>query len=332
MEIINFKLFLVPKPMKKHLYLILFLIGSLLRVLIPYLFIYLNGKEIPDDNKYKKIGLNKALKQLLTKKYFEIIINILSALFLGIPHFLNRLINKDENKIIQVYNRNSQNFDFMKNGENEVLIMIKIIFIISFIDIICQLLIPVKYIIEVEFFDDIKSQNKSHLYFLLFFDIFARYCFSRLILKTHFYIHHKLSFLLNIVGLIPITIVDIYVKILKKKEYNSFYVCIVSIIVVLYSFEDIMNKVAYISLSILPCSLLFYNGLFMLCYFIIISILFFLFGLYDFKNNFDIFFQIKYSLCYIPFNILRNYYINKVIDTFSAQYIALLRVTEAIII
>ena len=332
MEIIDCKFFLIPKPMKKHLYLLLFLFGALLRILIIYIFKRLKNDE-NESNGNNNENHSKTLNQLLTKNYFEIINNVLSALFLGIPHFFNRMINKDENKYIyqQTYNTNSQKIDFINcndnNQPNRPLLVIKIIFIISTVDIICQLLIPINYIIG-----DKSTEDHSHLYFLLFFDIFARYLFSRWILKAYFYIHHKLSFLLNIVGLIPITIVDIYVKILKKKEYNSFYVCIVSIRVVLYSFEDIMNKVAYIYLSILPCSLLFYNGLFMLCYFIIISILFFLFGLYDFKNNFDIFFQIKYSLCYIPFNILRNYYINKVIDTFSAQYIALLRVTEAIII
>ena len=170
----------------------------------------------------------------------------------------------------------------------------------------------------------------------MFFDIFARYIFSRLILKTYFYIHQTLSFILSIIGLIPITIVDILVKILPDKDsdnkYSLLFIVIVSIQLILYSFEDIMNKVAFRALSILPYTLIFYNGLFMLGYFVIISIFFISFNLIDFHEDFSFKFTILNSLCYLPFNIIRNYYLIKVIDTFSAQYMALLRVTESIII
>ena len=261
--------------MKKHLYLFLFLIGALLRVLIPYVVKICNENDENDENYKMKLGC------LLTKKYIEIINNVLSALFLGIPHFLNKIRNKDEYNNIQqqIYKTNSQKIDFINNDykyePNRPLLMIKIIFIISTVDIICQLLIPIKYIID----DDLENQKyieQSHLYFLLFFDIFARYLFSRWILKTYFYIHHKLAFLLNIIGIIPITIVDIIVKIIPdpdKSYYSLLFVVLVSVQIILYSFEDIMNKVAFRALSILPYTLIFYNGLFMLCYFLIISIL-----------------------------------------------------------
>ena len=339
MEIINCKLFLIPKPMKKHLYLILFLIGALLRVLIPYLYVKIIVKE-------EKFG------KPLTKKYCEIINNVLSALLMGIPYFLNRIRNKDKDKNIQqqTYKTNSQKIDFINNNEtNRSILMIKIIFLISTVDIICQLLIPIYYIIEKP--DKIKDKDKdknlnkkkyhlpdqSHLYCLLFFDIFARYIFSRLILKTYFYIHQTLSFILSIIGLIPITIVDILVKILPyiysdNKYYSLLFIAIVSIQLILYSFEDIMNKVAFRALSILPYTLIFYNGLFMLGYFVIISIFFISFNLIDFHEDFSFKFTILHSLCYLPFNILRNYYLIKVIDTFSAQYMTLLRVAESIII
>ena len=333
MEIIDCKFFLIPKPMKKHLYLLLFLFGALLRILIIYIFKRLKNDE-NESNGNNNENHSKTLNQLLTKNYFEIINNVLSALFLGIPHFFNRMINKDENKYIyqQTYNTNSQKIDFINcndnNEPNRPLLVIKIIFIISTVDIICQLLIPINYIIG-----DKSTEDHSHLYFLLFFDIFARYLFSRWILKAYFYIHHKLSFLLSIIGIIHIIIVGISVKFIQKDDsYSLLFIVIVSIRTILYSFEDIMNKVAFRALSILPYTLIFYNGLFMLGYFSIISIFFFSFKLYDFHNDFDILFEIKFSLFFIPFNILRNYYLIKVIETFSAQYISLLRVAESIII
>ena len=339
MDVINCKLFMIPKLMKKHIYLLLFLTGALFRVLAPDLLKFFINYN--DSN-------NNDLKHQLTNKYIEIIRNVISALLLGIPHLLNRMKNKDSNykdRKQQTYNTNSQKVYFIYNSENNessrIPIMLKIILIISSVDIICQLLIPLKYIIDKIKFNKIVNIDQSHLYVLLFFDIFARYIFSRWILKTYFYFHHKLSFILTIIGLIPIGTIDIMNKIIGNNinnyNYNYIYILVVSLQLILYSFEDIMNKVAFRALSILPYTLIFYNGLFQLGYLVIISILFFSLNLYDFKNgddfqHFNLRYEIQYFICFIPFNIMRNYYLVKIIDTFSAQYMALLRVTEAIII
>ncbi len=325
MEAINCKIFIIPKLLRKHIYLLFFLLAALFRVLIPDIF-------TKDENE------SKDLKYLLTKKYFEIIRNVVSALLLGIPHLLNRMRNRDEEykKIKQqtyVTNKQKINFIYNDNESSRIPIMLKIIFIIASVDVFCQLAVPIKFIIEDKILDnEILNADPNNLYFLLFFDIFARYFFSRWILRTYFYIHHYLSFLLNLIGLILISFVDISVKIFgDNSKYNFLFVAIISVQLIMYSFEDIMNKVAFRALSILPYTLIFYNGLFQLGYFIIISILFFSFKLNDFTDiNWQ--FEIQYSICFIPFNILRNYYLVEVIDKFSAQHMALLRVTECSII
>ena len=272
MEAINCKLFIIPKLLRKHIYLLFFLLGALFRVLIPDIF-------TKDENE------SKDLKYLLTKKYFEIIRNVVSALLLGIPHLLNRMRNRDEEykKIKQqtyVTNKQKINFIYNDNESSRIPIMLKIIFIIASVDVFCQLAVPIKFIIEDKILDnEILNADHNHLYFLLFFDIFARYFFSRWILRTYFYIHHYLSFLLNLIGLIPISFVDIWVKVIgnekNKSKFDPLFIAIISVQLIMYSFEDIMNKVAFRALSILPYTLIFYNGLFQLGYFIIISILFF---------------------------------------------------------
>ena len=333
MEAINCKLFIIPKLLRKHIYLLFFLLGALFRVLIPDILIKLRGKQ--DDSEIKD------LKYLLTKKYFEIIRNVISALLLGIPHLLNRMRNRDEEykKIKQqtyVTNKQKINFIYNDNESSRIPIMLKIIFIIASVDVFCQLAVPIKFIIEDKILDnEILNADPNNLYFLLFFDIFARYFFSRWILRTYFYIHHYLSFLLNLIGLILISFVDIWVKVIgnekNERKFDPLFIAIISVQLIMYSFEDIMNKVAFRALSILPYTLIFYNGLFQLGYFIIISILFFSFKLNDFTDiNWQ--FEIQYSICFIPFNILRNYYLVEVIDKFSAQHMALLRVTECSII
>ena len=366
MEVINCRLFIIPRFMKKHIYLLLFIIGALTRVLFPDILEHFSNSDNGSNNSNKNQngtnstnisniitfledmndGANKTssnntdikqLQNLLTKRYIEIIYNVLSAVLLGIPHFLNKMRNKEENKNRrqQTYITNNQNINFiyLKNESSRIPLMLKIIFIISSVDVFCQLTVPIKYIIEYKYFDCIQSNHQSHFYSVLFFDIFARYFFSRWILKTYFYIHHKLSFILSIIGLIPISIVDFHAKYgSNDNKYNLLFISVISIQLIVYSFEDIMNKVAFRALSILPYTLIFYNGLIQFGYFIIISILFFSFELYDRQFRFDFLYELKKSICFLPFNILRNYYLMKVIDTFSAQHMALLRITETSII
>ncbi len=184
MEVITCKFFIIPKLMKKHIYLLFFLLGALFKILIPDILTYLKAKRDETEN--------KDLKYLLTKKYFEIIRNVLSCLILGIPHLLNKMRNKDEeykNMEQQAFITNEQKINFINNDneKSRIPIMLKIIFIIASVDIFCQLSIPIKYIIEDKILKkEILNVDHNHLYFLLFFDIFARYFFSRWILKTFF--------------------------------------------------------------------------------------------------------------------------------------------------
>ena len=107
----------------------------------------------------------------------------------------------------------------------------------------------------------------------------------------------------------------------------------ISIREILYSLEDIINKVAFSTLYILPNTLIFYKGLCQLIYLAIISgLLIFIeifFGL-DMKRNIQ--WEIQKFICFIPFNIIRTFFLVKVIDKFSAQHMTLLRVGETIII
>ena len=328
MEVIRCKLFMLSKPTKKHWYFFLFLIGAFLRMAIPDFFTYIKNKNNDlesDSNNVDNLNTN------LTRKYFEIIRNILSDLLFGIFHWIHKIRNKDDSKKRnqQTYNTNSQKVYFIFNGEsNRDKQLYKIIIIISLVDIICQLIIPSYYIFEIK---ALKKENNIEiqpyeLYFLLFFDIFARYLFSLWILRTYFYFHHYLSFILNIIGLIPISYAEIVFK-LKLESTYILFVIIVSIQLILYSFEDIMNKVAFRTLYILPNTLIFYKGLVQLIYLAIISGFFFGFGLFK-HANVNILFEFEYFIFFIPFNILRTYYLVEVIDKFSAQHMTILKVFE----
>ena len=141
---------------------------------------------------------------------------------------------------------------------------------------------------------------------------------------------------MNGIGLTLIAVPEILVKIGDEPEqynkYNYLFRIVIAVQLIVYSFEDIMNKVAFRALSILPYTLIFYNGLIQLCYFAIISAFFFIFNLGDLRKYANFTEEVQYSICYLLFNIIINYYLIKVIDTFSAQHMALLRVTETSLI
>ena len=336
---------MIVKPIKKHWYFFLFILGSFFRQFVSDILIKIYGKnEEEEEEEEDKIDFNSLdYHFLFTQKYFEMIRTISSDLLIGIFHCIHKIRNKDDFSKTpqQTYTRNSQKIYFIFNDEtSRVPTMYKIIIFISFIDIICQLFIPFKFVLE-EFVLDKKINNNPpyYLYSLLIFDIFARYLFSRWILKTYFYIHHYLSFFINFIGLIFITIVDVFTKILNNKnkkenfpKYDWLLISISSLQVILYSFEDIMNKVAFRTLYILPNTLIFYKGLVQLFFFAIISAFFFRFKLYDFKSNCNYLFELQHFILFVPFNIMRTIFLVKVIDSFSAQHMALLKISETVVI
>ena len=332
MEIIKCKFILITKPTKKYLYFFLFLLGSFLRIFIPDLIIKPQGKKYLESNENTQEIL--ILKSNITQRYFDLIRNIGCDTLFGIFFLIHKIRNKDEPKKnkMQTYNTSNQKAYFIFNDESSrIPTTYKIIFIISIVDIICQLLIPAYYIIEYSFFKGkpVVKIDPSKLYCLLLFDIFARYLFSRWILKTYFYNHHYLSFILSSIGLIGITIADINYSIQFNTNFMVFII-IAAIQLILYSFEDIMNKVAFRTLYILPNTLIFYKGLIQLIYLGIISAFLFGFHFHRLSNNYRD--ELKYFVSFGAFNILRTYYLVKVIDKFSAQHMTILKVFEYIIL
>ena len=117
-------------------------------------------------------------------------------------------------------------------------------------------------------------------------------------------------------------------------NYDILYTIIIGLKYVLYSFEDIMNKVAFTTIYIMPQTLIFYKGLFeLIIYLPIITIIFFVFHLHDFQNLKDyLIHELKYFIAFVPFNILRTIFLVDVIDRFSAQHMSFLKVSEALIL
>ena len=367
MKIIKCGFFMIPQLTKKYWYFAGFLLGSFLRVFIPNIFkltydnsnfdndnnntvndnntnnstdiIITNLNNIfisnfTDDNNSNLTNLDK-LKILFTQNYFEMLRNISSDLLIGIVLIFDYIRNKDEykkRKEFQYYNYFPKiNFIFNKETRKNYR-TIKLVFIISLIDIICQLALPIKYIIEYYRGNKFLIKSADHLNSFLLIDILFRYIFSRLILNTYFYAHHYFSFFLNFISLSPLLFIDYYYK--YEGNYDILYIIIIGIKLILYSLEDIINKVAFTTIYIEPKTLIFYKGLFQLIvYFPIISSVFFIFHLHDFQDIGGFLLNELYLfLSFIPFNIVRTICLVNVIDRFTAQHMSFLKVSESIII
>ena len=115
-------------------------------------------------------------------------------------------------------------------------------------------------------------------------------------------------------------------------EYNLYFLILSFFQYVLYSLEDIINKIALIKLFIYPESLLFYKGLYSLIYFSIFTLFLAIFK--DLKLNIEFNINLLYGiitrLFFIIVNLFRSVYLVKVIDFFSSQHISFLKVLETI--
>ena len=195
--------------------------------------------------------------------------------------------NNENNNAIQnkKYIKSSLRIEFIFNDETrKTKLFHKIIFLISFIDFLCQLCFYFGCHTNKDIINDQEKKwhNIDYLYSFLVIDIIARYLFSILILKTNFYFHHYLSFLIDIIILLILFIIDI---IYKMNEYNLYFLILSFFQYVLYSLEDIINKIALIKLFIHPESLLFYKGLYSLIYFSIFTLFLAIFK--DLKLNIE---------------------------------------------
>jgi hypothetical protein len=148
--------------------------------------------------------------------------------------------------------------------------------------------------------------------------------------------------IVNIIVFLVICFLDIIHIISPNDDENKpFEIIIFGIVLVIqtiaYSFEDVLNKIALTRDNITPYSLLFYKGLFQVPLVIITT--FFILMYKDNDNNvFQIFLNssniefisIKRSI-FIFFNIIRSICLVQVIDSFSSQYLSILKVLESLL-
>ena len=272
----NFLIF--PKLESKHIYIIIFVISSFLRTLIPSLIEIPGFGQVFHGNKvyYKEIC------------YFDMLTNFISDLSVGIYKLITLFKEKEKSNKITTS-------EGIKTKQNMLRLFFQILPLIALIDTCAQLCLYVFSYIDPngvilgigkdsENNDKLKIINEYDLFFIVGIDILFRYIFSRIILNSYFYRHHYLSMALNAVGFVPLIIINMKDLVInyrdaEKKEnsndvkFGIFITFIILYIVrtILYSLEDVYNKKALNKLLLRPYELMLYKALFEIIPIIIIS-------------------------------------------------------------
>lgn len=315
-------LIFIPKLTKKYFYFLFFSISAFLRDYISLI------------NVTDYIG-DKSEENIVQKRYFDVLTNVLSDCLQGIIVLFSRIRNKKQsnnnniNNHMQLYNTLKDNKD-TKNGKHRISSFFKIMLQISLLDFFCQLLFLV-YVLIFNTDNVIERKNQN---FLLIIDILSRFLFCRFILETYFYRHHIVSMIINFVVFIILGFFDFHTIFAQVNIELSFYFVFLIILTIAYSLEDVLNKIALSRESLTPYSLLFYKGVFQIPLVIITSIIiifienpFTLF--FNLNNNFKLYVLGRRAL-FIIFNILRSLFLVKVIDKFSSQHLSILKVLESL--
>ena len=278
---INKNFLIFPKLESKHIYIIIFVISSFLRTLIPNLI---------ESGNFAKVNHGENGKKVFYKEicYFDMLTNFISDISVGIYKLITLFKEKEKSNKITTS-------EGIKTKQNMVRLFFQILPLIALIDTCAQLCLYVfSYIdpngIILGIGTDSENNEKKKiiheydLFFIVGIDILFRYIFSRIILNSYFYRHHYLSMALNAIGFVPLIIINMKDLVINydnaEKNDNSnevkfsifiTYIILYIIRTILYSLEDVYNKKALNKLLLRPYELMFYKALFEIIPIIVIS-------------------------------------------------------------
>ena len=314
------KYFFFPKPHLNHFLFLLFFVISILKKYVNTFF---------------------PQKPKIPLEFLELYIYNLSDFFSIIPLFILQKRTKRKKEIIDS-NSNKDvkgGHGYIYNNREKTNPKSKIrIFILTISDYIAQISSVIFYVILNEMNIPMKFAKLTSL---LIINVIVIFIISKLILHNHFYRHHSLSLLINIICLIVLIIVDISNIINYSGEIKMQFIYIIIKIVqsILYSLEDVLIKVLILSYYLHPFMILFKKALFQFFYNIIFNFPFIFIKLRDKDEEKEFLFpmigrlfedkiNILITFIYAGISFIYNGTIFKIIDEFSPNHFAIARVIE----
>ena len=203
--------------------------------------------------------------------------------------------------------------------------------IIAIIDIIAQLcLLIFTFIIDKKEILEEESIKSEDLYFTVLIDIISRYIFSRIFLKSFFYKHHIFAMILICIGFIPLIIKNI-IDLSGKGKNQYIYLILYIFMVIIYSLEDVFNKICLKQSLLRPYELMFYKAVIQIIV-VLILLIYFLAneGLFNYIKQYLSGLSLLYRITFIGFNILRTWSLITVIEIIDANCLSILKSFEFI--
>ena len=286
------------------------------------------------------------IKKRASIKFFNMFIYTLSNLFSGILFCIVKIRSKRRNKILKKDSKKKQKKESKASSKSLKSLDIELIYekespvnrckllirtlMVAITDLAAQYFVFIFYIFVN--FDGKGVKFDS----ILIFNILSKYLFSRLILNTNYYRHHNLSFLINLVGLILISITDI-MSMIKNWSVSIIYFIFINIFcTICYSLEDVIGKKALIEEFLSPYSILFYKGVYEIILLLIGTIPFLFIKIegeyifYIFGEMLDSLEKIFLVFLLMLFNFIYNLFIWIINDRFSPNDLAITILIEGI--
>ena len=308
------KIIIFPKCDYKNIYLLIFIVASSIRYSIPSIL-----EENLETRNYESEEYYKG------KSYFHILSNFIGDFSVGIIILFNKC-KKETNSIIT-----TEGLKTKKEMKHKFYFYLSMIAIIDFLAQLCLTKFIFAYIIPNEMIENKGTFiEKENLYFVVLIDIISRYAFSRLFLKSYFYKHHIVSIFITILGFMGLLVINIYNIYNYTNNYKIFFLIQYIYTNIIYSLEDVLNKICLKKLIIRPYELMFYKALFQVLFLFIIT----LFDCAALAEYIGIIWKKEllkyfiYRLSFIISNIFRTWSLITIIEKISPNHLSVLKSSE----
>ena len=289
-------------------------------VLIYYLF-EISGTLL--ENFVFKISNNKDVKEIMNIQFMKIILLIFADLLL-IPLVIYTKCSIKEDKLKIKASKNEIQLIYNNPILNKNKKILQYSFLISILDLLSRSVYFLFFVsLNIESRIE-KLPKKYHMDYILAIDICFRYLFSRIILKTKIYHHHKVSIIICLIGFVLLIGIDC-----KFIEFNInivIYMLIALLRAILFPLADTINQILLSKYFLLPHYLMVYRGIIEFVIFSLITIILIILKIYFFEMNmeFYIFFILLISYSIKAFCLMSIIYI------FNSQYVSFLVISETI--